>query len=61
MRFSNDDYLKAFPRDEEKKTVIKDQPGNSLEEVEKKTTPEDPEDQEDQEQEEPENEEKEEQ
>lgn len=44
MRFNNDDYLRAFPREEraaaEPKQIIKDKPGNVLENVEKEADPE---------------------
>lgn len=39
MRFNNDDYLKAFPREERaaatEKTVVKDEPGDVFDENEK--------------------------
>lgn len=41
MRFNNDDYLKAFPREERaaspEKTIVKDEPGDVFDE--KKETP----------------------
>lgn len=39
MRFNNDDYLKAFPREERaattEKTVVKDEPGDVFDQDEK--------------------------
>lgn len=46
MRFNNDDYLKAFPRDERaaapEKTVVKDEPGDVFDNEDEKTPAEDP-------------------
>lgn len=47
MRFNNDDYLKAFPRDERaaatEKTVVKDEPGDVFDDQDEKTPAGDPE------------------
>ena len=42
MRFNNDDYLKAFPREEratvvENKTIVKEEPGSVFDDPEEKT------------------------
>lgn len=46
MRFNNDDYLKAFPRDERaaspEKTIVKDEPGDVFDD-QKETPAGDPE------------------
>ena len=48
MRFNNDDYLKAFPREERaaaatEKTVVKDEPGDVFDDQDEKTPAGDPE------------------
>ena len=47
MRFNNEDYLKAFPREERaassKKTVVKDEPGDVFDDDQKETPAGDPE------------------
>lgn len=47
MRFNNDDYLKAFPREEREtvaeKTIVKDEPGDVFDDQEEKTPSDDPE------------------
>ena len=48
MRFNNDDYLKAFPREEraavvENKTIVKEEPGSVFDDDQKETPAEDPE------------------
>ena len=47
MRFNNDDYLKAFPREERaaatEKTVVKDEPGDVFDNEDEKTPAGDPE------------------
>ena len=46
MRFNNDDYLKAFPREERtaspEKTIVKDEPGSVFDEQDE-VSPADPE------------------
>ena len=48
MRFNNDDYLKAFPRDEravgvESKTIVKEEPGSVFDDQDENTPAGDPE------------------
>ena len=48
MRFNNDDYLKAFPREERaaaatEKTVVKDEPGDVFDDQDENTPAGDPE------------------
>lgn len=47
MRFNNDDYLKAFPREERaaatEKAAVKDEPGDVFDEQDEKTPVGDPE------------------